>query len=178
MSELSELEACVLGLVWSEAPCTPYRVQQIFKDSPSPHWSGSAGSIYPIFERLTRRGFVRSEARSRGRRASRVFRTTDQGRKELRRWIGPPLPAWTVDIPIDPLRTRLRFLGALPAGKRLALLREAKDLLDQKLIEIRNDCRRLKELDDPFPHAMARGAAYLMKARIQWLNEVERTISG
>lgn len=177
MSDLSELEACVLGLIWSEAPCTPYRVQQTVKSSPSPHWSGSAGAIYPIFKRLEDRGLVTSEAKTQGKRASRVFRISAAGTKALRAWLGPPLPDWTVDIPIDPLRTRLRFLGALPADKRLALLGEAKAQLECRLPEIQQDCERLATLDDPFPHAMARGAVYMMKARVEWLKEIETTLA-
>lgn len=176
MSDLSELEACVLGLIWSDAPCTPYRVQQTLKSSPSPHWSGSAGAIYPIFKRLEDRGLVSSEARTQGKRASRVFRVSAAGTKALRAWLGPPLPDWTVDIPIDPLRTRLRFLGALPAAKRLTLLREARAQLERRLPDIRQDCERLAKLDDPFLHAMARGAVYMMEARVEWLNEIEATI--
>jgi len=178
VGDLSELEACVLGLVWSEGPCTPYRVQQMVGSSPSPHWSGSAGAIYPIFERLEKRGWVSSEARSRGRRPSRAYRVTPRGRGALRKWVGPPLPEWTADIPIDPLRTRLRFLGALPAEKRRALLREAKEQVEGKLKAIRADCRRLKKLSDPFPHAMARGAIHMMRARIRWLDEIERSLEN
>ncbi len=178
MSVLSELEACVLGLVWSEGPCTAYRVEQFIKLSPSPHWRGSAGAIYPIFRRLEERKLVESEPHRRGRRASRIFRISPAGRKELRRWIGPPLAVWTVDIPIDPLRTRLRFLGILSTEKQLALIGEAREQLDRKLLEIREDCRRLKKLDDPYPHAMARGAAHTTRARIDWLTEIERSISA
>ncbi len=175
---LSELEACVLGLIWNEKSCTAYRVQKQIKNSPSPHWSGSAGAIYPIFNRLEDRNLIESEAHQHGKRASRIFNITPAGRKALRSWIGPPLPVWTVDIPIDPLRTRLRFLGVLSAEKQLLLLREAKDQLDRKLLEIREDCSRLKKLGDPFPYAMARGAFHVTKARINWLSEIERSFSG
>jgi DNA-binding PadR family transcriptional regulator len=176
MGGLSELEACVLGLIWSEGPCTPYRVQKIVRQSPSPHWSGSAGAIYPIFKRLEEKGLLRSESRTQGRRASQVFRTSADGNRTLRAWLGPPLPEWTADLPIDPLRTRLRFLGALPPGKRTALLAQAGERLEEKLRWLRQDCRRLAKLDDPFPYAMARGAVHVTRARIQWLREVEHLV--
>jgi DNA-binding PadR family transcriptional regulator len=177
MSDLSELEACVLGLILSEAPCTPYRVQQIVKSSPSPQWSGSAGAIYPIFDRLEERGLVESETRIQGKRPSRVFRVLPAGSKALRAWIGPPLPEWTVEIPIDPLRTRLRFLGALSATSQLAVLREAREQLREKLVEVREDCEQLAAQKDLYAHAMARGAFYVMEARLQWIIEIEEAIA-
>ncbi|HZE88705.1 MAG TPA: PadR family transcriptional regulator, partial [Verrucomicrobiae bacterium] len=65
---LSELEGATLGVVWSEQPCTPYAIRRVFQTSPSPFWSGSAGAIYPLVERLETRGLVRAEATMTGRR--------------------------------------------------------------------------------------------------------------
>lgn len=173
MADLTELEACVLGLIWSEGPCTPYRVQQIMKGSPSPHWSGSAGAIYPVIERLEGGGLVRARKRMQGKRESRAFQTTASGMRVLRSWIGPPVSEWAGDLPIDPLRTRVRFLGALPIDKQRRFLRDAMAILERKLKEVQQDCRELKKMEDPFPHTMARGAVHVTRARIKWLVEIE-----
>jgi hypothetical protein len=45
---LSELEAAVLGLVWSDGPCTAYAVRRTVQNSLSTQWSGSAGAVYPV----------------------------------------------------------------------------------------------------------------------------------
>jgi DNA-binding PadR family transcriptional regulator len=174
--KLSELEACVLGLVWSEGPCTPYHVQRALAASPSPHWSGSAGAIYPVFRRLEARKLIQAKEIRQGRRAGKECRLTEAGRQALRAWLGPPLPEWITDLPIDPLRTRLRFLGALPPKRRAAWLDEARDAVRGGIQRIEADCRRLKKLDDPFPYAMARGALHLARARITWLDEVARSL--
>ncbi len=174
MADLSELEACVLGLVWSEAPCTPYRVHSMFQSSPSPHWSGSAGAIYPVFRKLESNDLIISESRLQGRRKSQVFKVTQEGKRALKSWLGPPVPDWVTSIPVDPLRTRLRFLGALPPGKRDRFLMDVQDQLTCKLEELQQDCRRLKKHDDPYPHAMARGAVHLTRARLRWIVEIVR----
>jgi DNA-binding PadR family transcriptional regulator len=59
---LSEMEGCVLALIWSGGPLMPYAIRQVFRKSPSPQWSGSAGSIYPLVDRLERRALIRSAA--------------------------------------------------------------------------------------------------------------------
>jgi DNA-binding PadR family transcriptional regulator len=117
---LTELEGCVLGIVWSQGPCTAYAARRVFLDSPSPYWSGSAGAVYPLLVRLEDRGLVRARAHSLGLRASRRFGITPPGRRMLERWLGPPLPDWILGIPMDPLRTRMGFLGALPAQEQSA----------------------------------------------------------
>ena len=66
--QLSEIEACVLALVSEDGPATPYAIRKIFLDSPSPQWSGSAGTIYPLIERLSRRKLIHSKLRLTGKR--------------------------------------------------------------------------------------------------------------
>src|SRR5262249_55003786 len=115
---ITELEGCVLGVLWAEGPCTAYVVRQQFRTSPSPHWSGSAGAIYPLLSRLEQRRLVQSNAAHTGRRASKLYHVTTQGCRALRRWIGPKVSEWVAGVPADPLRTRLRFLGALSPRAR------------------------------------------------------------
>lgn len=176
MESLTELEACVLGLVWSEGPCTPYRVLRMFQSSPSPNWSGSAGSIYPIFRKLEKQGLIEAEERHQGKRKSKVYRSTTVGARALRHWIGPPLPEWVADLPIDPIRTRVRFLQVLSPAQQRKLITQAMGALAEQLDAFEEDGRRLKQLDDPFPHAMARGAIHVTRARLKWLEEIGESL--
>ena len=111
---LTELEGSVLGLVWARQPCTPYRVRREFTDSPSPHWSGSAGAIYPLMERLETAGLLRSVAHTTGARGSRLYRITPAGRRALERWVGPPVPDEVAGVPPDPIRMRIASMEVLP----------------------------------------------------------------
>lgn len=178
MPKLSELEGCVLGLFWSDGPCTPYAIRQVFLNSPSPHWSGSAGAIYPLVRRLERRRLLRSETRATGRRPSRLYALTPAGTRALQTWLSPPLPEVAVGVPPDPLRTRLRVLEALPPARRRAFLADARSRLRQHLRLVQADCRKRHASGDRFSYLMARGALHQMRAREAWLREVARAMRG
>jgi DNA-binding PadR family transcriptional regulator len=176
-TKLSELEACVLGLVWADGPCTAYAVRRVFQLSPSPHWSGSAGAIYPIVERLKTRRWIRSRPHATGRRRSRLYEITPRGLVRLRQWLGPPLPEWAAAIPADPLRTRLRFLGALPTARRNTFLAEAEARLQEHLKVLKRDFRRRRD-QDRFSRMMARGAVRMVQARLAWIREIGRELEN
>ncbi len=98
--------------------------------SPSSQWSGSAGAIYPLMQRLEKMRLVESRAARTGRRARREYGITPAGLALLRRWIGPPLPAEAISVTYDPLRSRARFLSAATPAQRRAWLAEANHALD------------------------------------------------
>jgi DNA-binding PadR family transcriptional regulator len=169
--KLSEMEACVLALIWSNGPSTPYSLRQVFLKSPSPQWSGSAGSIYPLVERLERRKLIRSAARSTGRRESKLFTLTAAGSRAIEDWLEPNVPDWVAGVPPDPLRTRIRFLGVLPLEKQKELLRVAQQSVDWHLGEMLRDYKE-RRAKGGFEYWMARGALMAMRARRAWLREM------
>jgi DNA-binding PadR family transcriptional regulator len=170
--DLTELEGCVLGLFWQLGPCTAYAIRKEFLASPSPYWSGSAGAIYPLIERLDRQRLIRSTNEAAGRRKSRHYSLTLTGRKALRRWLGPPLADATLGIPPDPLRSRMRFLGALPKARKISLLREVEARLSGHLRQVEEDCDRYRRAGEPHACLMARGAVRMLQARLEWVREV------
>ena len=178
MKDLSELEGAVLGMVWVHAPCTPYRVRQLFLASPSPHWSGSAGAVYPLLERLTRRKLMTFETRLTGRRPGREYALTDRGTEELRRWIAGGISERTAGVPVDSLRARVRFLGSLPLAQRIAFLAEARTKVEAHLRIVEQDCRVRRAAGETFAYLTARGALLALRARLTWLREVERLASS
>lgn len=169
---LTELEGAVLGLVWSRAPCTPYAVRREFQVSPSPFWSGSAGAIYPLMRRLEKRGLLRAEARVTGRRRGRQYAPTAAGLRALRAWIGPPPPAWVLGVPMDALRTRVEFLGALSRARREAFLTSVESGLSTHIRIVQRHCRRSMGKAKTADHLTARGALLMLRARRLWLREV------
>jgi DNA-binding PadR family transcriptional regulator len=171
---LTELEGCVLGIVWGRGPCTAYAARRVFLDSPSPYWSGSAGAVYPLLARLEARGLVRARAQSTGRRASRHFGITPAGRRMLERWLGPPLPDWILGIPMDPLRTRMGFLGALPAVERGRFLAEAERQARVHLATSRRELTRALVGSDVYEELVVRGAVLSLQARLTWLRGARR----
>src|SRR5258708_33164491 len=112
--KLSEMEACVLALTWSNGPSTPYALRQVFLKSPSPQWSGSAGAIYPLVKRLERGKLIRSSPHSTGRRKCKLFALAAAGSRTVEKWLEPAVPDWGTGVPADPLRTPISFLGLPP----------------------------------------------------------------
>jgi DNA-binding PadR family transcriptional regulator len=175
MTRLSELEACVLALIWADGPATPYAVRQVFLKSPSPQWSGSAGSIYPLLERLEHQEFIRSVPHSTGERQGRVFSLAPAGRRALKRWLNPDIPAWVAGVPPDPLRTRIRFLGAVPVAAQREFLAAARRAVDENLRIMLQDYKSRRKKGG-FEYWMARGALMAMRARRAWLSEMTKAL--
>jgi DNA-binding PadR family transcriptional regulator len=178
MRTLSELEGAVLGLVWVHAPCTTYRVRQFFLRSPSPHWSGSAGAVYPLLERLTRRRLLVFETRFTGRRSGREYRLSRRGLEELRRWTAGGISERTAGVPVDPLRVRIRFLGSLSPKQRNTFLSEARRKVRAHVRMVERDCRARRADGDTFSYLTARGALLALRARMTWLREVQQLASS
>lgn len=167
MRGLSELEGCVLGLLWKRGPRSAYAVRKEMLDSPSTHWSGSAGAIYPLLARLEKRGLVRARGSSRGDRESHAYALTRTGRERLLAWIEPPFEPDVVSIAMDPLRTRVYFLGALPPVRRRVFLRQARAELERHLEDL-----AAEPVEDDYDRQALRGGLRVTRARIAWLDEL------
>lgn len=173
--QLSEIEACVLALVSVDGPSTPYAIRKVFLDSPSPQWSGSAGTIYPLIERLLRRRLIRSKLCLTGRRRGHQISLTMLGSQALQQWLALPIPEWVAGVPPDPLRTRVRFLCAISANRQKAFLQNAHQRTQAHLRAVEADCER-KRAKDEFQYLMARGALLSMQSRCAFLQEVAHAL--
>lgn len=170
---LSELEGTVLGHLWKHGPTTAYAVRRAFLDSPSSHWSGSAGAVYPVLERLERVGVVRSESAPRGGRDASHYSLTSRGRARFLAWIEPPFAADVISVPPDPLRTRAHFFSAIPPARRARFFTIAIAGLRRHLVEL--DPTAIDDEDDR--RALA-GAKAVVRARIAWLEAMRRAIAA
>lgn len=178
MERLSELEGVVLGMLWSMGPKTAYSIRQIFLKSPSPHWATSAGTIYPLMKRLHQRGLIRSERHATGKREGLMYTLTPGGMKALRHWIGPHPPAVATAVPVDWLRLRLRFLGALPERDQLALIKNSKQTLTGSIKQMEGELAGLRNNKDKFLHLAYRGAIATTRTRLALLSQAERLVAS
>ena len=161
----------MLGLVWHDGPSTPYAIRAVFLRSPNPTWSGSAGTIYPLIERLLERKLIRSISFATGKRQAKKISMTAAGKRALQKWLAVPIPDWVAGIPPDPLRTRIRFLGVLDAKQQKAFVKTAIQQAAEQLRAVRADCDRRRALGG-FPYLMARGSLLSMQSRCAFLSEV------
>ncbi len=178
MQKLTELEGAALGMIATDGPCTPYRVRQFFRKSPSPYWSGSAGAIYPLVRRLEKQKLITAQPFPTGKRAASAYRTTEKGQRQLSQWIiDSGTSERTSGVPMDPLRTRVRFLAALSPDQQRKFLRSAQAQLRSFAGIVEQDCAA-KKGGDVLSYLTARGALFMSRARVQWIQEVERTLLG
>ena len=174
---LSELEGAVLAMVWREGPATPYLLRKLARASRSPQLSSSAGSIYPLVERLAERGLIEGEAFTHGKREGTAYSITREGLGQLRAWISKPTSERASEALVDPIRTRLMMLGALPPGQRRRVIANFRRALEDDLKEVTSKRTEFASLHDPYAVAAWRGDLLVQRARLQWVREVEQRLS-
>jgi len=176
MKILSDLEHTMLGIVFKRGPCTPYIVAREFINSPSSHWRGSAGSVYPAITRLHRLGLLKKTAgKSLGRRCS-LFSLSPKGLKQLQSWLTPPLPESAASITFDPLRTRSFFLTVLSPELQLAFLHDAEKQLQSQIPVLKAECQKYRETGDWYSEQAQVGGLIVAEARLDWVRQYRRAL--
>jgi DNA-binding PadR family transcriptional regulator len=168
---MSELEGAVLGVVSLHDGLTPYQIRKMFARSPNPHWSGSAGSIYPLVERLARKRLLSARAHATGKRRGLKYTLTKSGRNVLRSWILEAEHETLVGIS-DLLRLRVRFLAALKPAEQRKFLEAMIRKMTAEVRKIAADCRKKSSSHDNYSYLTARGALLMARSRLAWLQEV------
>jgi DNA-binding PadR family transcriptional regulator len=176
MRALSRMELTVLGLVSRGEPCTAYWIRRQFQGSPSSHFSGSAGAVYPAVRRLEQQRLLRAAAQSKSGRKARGYALTGSGKKALQKWLLPPLPAEDVACLVDPVRTRVYYLEALSPGDRMRFVEDALAQTRAYAAVVKADCDARKLAGETLQHLGARGVLHEVRARIRWLEELRREL--
>jgi DNA-binding PadR family transcriptional regulator len=167
---LTELEGCVLGVFVRSGPCTPYFVRKEFLNSYVPLWSGSAGAIYPLVNRLKKAGLL-EVASGRGRlEGSRRFRITKKGRDVLRTWLNSPAEPSVIGPPADPIRNRIEFLISLTPRARNAFLLEVEVRISKQLDRMEREIES-HDRADYFEFLAVTATIASAKARLEWVKE-------
>lgn len=172
---LTELEGSVLGVIRLRGPCTPYAVRREFRESITPYWSASAGAIYPLVARMTRKRLLRVVRTSSDGRGGKLYTLTAAGEKAFLQWLRPPFSAMHLGTPPDPIRTRVNFLGVLSPAHRKAFLSETVNQLAQYLAAM---ATAEPKLSDPFEQLALNGCYRAMAARVEWVREMAKTLAS
>lgn len=174
----SELECFTLGLIWQLGPCSPYDVRRHMQESPSTQWSGSAGAIYPLMQRLHRKGLLAARSERRGKRRRKEYSVTSNGIAVIKQWIGPPLVSDAVTVAYDPLRSRARFLGLMTPAER----REWVDAASLALAEVAERVEHWRQTyatgSDPFAAIVSRHGELDVRWRRAWLAELRAAVDA
>ena len=180
----SDLEGFVLGLVWQHGPVSVYDIRQVMLDSPSTQWSASTGAIYPLARNLERAGLIAGRSERTSKRRRRTYQVTPAGLRALRAWVGPPLSGDAVSVVYDPLRTRARFVEALPPERRLAWVAAALSTLDEVERRVARWDEKYVSRDDADGSAapaalrtLTRHSQLDLQGRRAWLADLERALT-
>ena len=165
---LTELECCVLGVVWREGPCTAYDLRKIFERSLTTSWRASTGSIYPLVRKLEKMGLVTVVAVGASKRNSRSITITKAGLSKVRNWVCD-VPDWIGEPLADPIRTRFYFLQTIAKPKREAVLEEWMSLTRAAIEAVEMEIRKFVELEDTIETVSHQGALMQLQARENWL---------
>jgi DNA-binding PadR family transcriptional regulator len=176
---VTELEYCVLGIVWEGGPLTAYEVAKPFAESPSSYWSGSAGAIYPLVRRLEEKGLLRGKSAQWNSRKKRVLTITEQGLGALREWLAPPFSPSAGAASFDPIRTRVVFINALPPKARARFFEDAERVVREQLTGLEELYTTQREAGTMQLDALSTlGGMHELRARLVWLAEVRRELSS
>lgn len=178
MAAHGELEHVILGIVCKFGPLTAYAVRRHFADSPTPAFSSGAGTIYPAIARLVRARLLRSRASARGAQARSLLTITPAGRRAHQAWLFAPSGDYLQPQP-DPLRTRIYFLGLLPARAQRAFLAQAVRTLEAQVRELERYARSYPDEGVTFHSRLAsNGITAMARARLEWLRSVQTRLFG
>ncbi|MFW9872950.1 MAG: helix-turn-helix transcriptional regulator [Candidatus Thorarchaeota archaeon] len=112
--EITGLEILVLKIIKNNAGITGYDIIQKISNKPRGLWRGTAGSIYPILEKLAKKGLVRIEELDDTRRVKKGYHITTEGiemlKNTLRNKIYPSMHSFMDSI--------FTLIGDLPRVKK------------------------------------------------------------
>ena len=173
---LKELEGLALGCIFRVGTCSAYQVRQLLKNSPSSHWQGSAGSIYPLLERLEREGLINGQDDTGDGRARRTLSISATGKKALRAWVKAGASGDLITQISDPVRTRIFFLDVLTPRERAGFAEDALAALEEFLDICQNDLDAREDSDSALDRLGALGAVMSNRARVAYLTEVVKAL--
>ncbi|MCL6684403.1 PadR family transcriptional regulator [Sphingomonas alba] len=174
---LTELDNCILGVIWRGGPMSAYGVRAHFAGSSTVSWSSSTGTVYPAIRRLRQSGYLDAGSPT-GPRKSELLSLTTKGRKALDDWL-TKVGAGLGSARADPLRTRVHFLSALDPAARRQAFADYRAATRAAIASVE------KKLERPAGDMVARserlgslGALAELNARLDWLHLAERELSS
>lgn len=177
MRKLNELEGAVLGIIHKRQPCTAYSVRVELKASPSSRWRASAGSIYPLLDRLEGEALIVSQEDADDRRGRKLLSVTAHGRKAFKAWIRDIASPEVISDVYDPLRTRIFFLDALSDKERQQFAEEVLQALLDHVANAKDYLEERPASEDVFGHLGALGGVMNAECRLALIEKVQARIN-
>lgn len=126
--QLSASSYVILGILATIGPLTPYEMKKCIDQSIGYFWDFPRAQLYVDPERLGRLGLVAEERETTGRRR-RVYRVTEAGIAEARRWL---LESPTQEVELRDMGLLKLFFGALLTTENVVALARREGALHQR----------------------------------------------
>jgi DNA-binding PadR family transcriptional regulator len=170
-SRLTDDEGTFLALLIRIQPATAYQLSKIYADSPVSNFGTSKGKIYPLVDRLEKRGLLKRRAVKGDARRSDWLECTARGQEAVRAWVMEIRP--THILLDDPLRTKLQSFDLLSKDEQLEWIVGAKAELQQKLEELE---AYASEVTVPYKEQVHDNAVSSVRSRMEWLDRLLASI--
>lgn len=173
------LQYAVLGLVASKDDgAHGYRLKTECQAISDEFWQTNYGRLYRVLDLLEQQGeLLSTDEAQQGRPNRKVYRITEKGRQTLDDWLLQP-----VDEGAQPLRDelilKLLFLDPDDTDQLCSLIKQQRAIYFKRLAQIARRRRQLEkaEIDIRATEFVLDGAAMRVKADLNWLEHVERTL--
>lgn len=166
------LDFAILGLLHDQ-PRHGYELKRALGDLG--FWQVSFGSLYPALRRLEKKGLIEATA-GEGRR--KAYRITTTGIDALQVMLANESTGTDSD---RSFQLRLAFLGNLDQAKRLAVLEDRRQALQERLHGARRSFKGARAGMDRYRLALMERRVHSTEADIAWLDELiagERSAAG
>jgi DNA-binding PadR family transcriptional regulator len=164
---LTDNEGPLLALVLRVQPVTAYQIAKIYADSPVTNFNASKGKLYPLIQRLVRRGLLKAEPVAGDRRGTERLACTAAGRKAVKAWV-PDVKEGHLLLE-DPLRTKVQSFDLLTRQERIDWIIAAKAELSSKLEAVEEYG---KGVTVPFKEFVHDNAVSSLRCRMDWLDRM------
>ncbi len=173
---MTELDFTILAIIGRDGPLSAYDVRKVFKQSLTPSWSSSTGSVYPSIGRLTAAELVAASIPA-GARSRKTLSTTPAGRQALDAWLAAITPELAAATP-DPIRTRMFFLMLVNPQKRSDIIQSGIESTNAALVEAER-CRQARPtgVGSELGRLASEGVLFELRARLDWLTWLAHQVS-
>jgi DNA-binding PadR family transcriptional regulator len=172
---VNELEACVAGVVWRDGPISAYGVRERFRSSMTTAWSSSAGTIYPVTQRLLNAGLISAEDR-RDARGTQLLTINTAGKQAVYEWMMAISPEIAAPVP-DPIRTRLQYTSMLEPEDAERFLCASISATEAALAAVEASLARRREANW-LDFLATLGSVAQLRGRLDWLRTVRDQYPG
>ncbi|MBS1718052.1 MAG: PadR family transcriptional regulator [Armatimonadetes bacterium] len=174
--KLTELEFVILAMA-ANGIKSGYAMRKEL-DSMRGRFSPVSGSVYRVLRRLSERGLVEEIGKSGAPRRERTeYKATTAGLEVVQDWLASSPPMSEVEVINDPLRTRYRYLRAVPKEHHRRILKMWQE--ENEVLLIRLDKSMIK---NPADRMSLMNLYLLAEARGKWLqmllDDIQATTSG